>query len=124
MSNYDLEELKLLKWQFGLSIAFIFTLIVSLSLTYNEILKYEKKPPLYNEQNAYDVQVINRILGALIALGFLYINCIDKQLKEKHNLDTNSANLQVDAGILTFIATIIVLYVSITSNSPIENPEI
>lgn len=124
MSNYDLEELKLLKWQFGLSIAFIFTLLISLSLTYNEILKYENKPPLYNPQNAYDIQVINRTLGTLIALAFLYINYIDKNLKEKNNLNTVSANLQIDAGILTLVATIIVLYVSITSTNSIENPEI
>lgn len=124
MSNYDLAELKLLKWQFGLSIAFIFTIVVSLSLTYNEILKYENKSPLYTSQNAYDIQVINRLLGTLIALAFLYINYIDKQLKEENNLDTSSANLQIDAGVLTLIATIIVLYVSITSNSQIENPEI
>ena len=124
MSNYDLEELKLLKWQLGLSIAFIFTLIISLSLTYNEILKYENQKPLYNSQNAYDIQVVNRLLGSLIALAFLYINITDKKLKEKHHLNTTSATLQIEAGLLTFIATIIVLYVSITSNNSLENPEI
>ena len=126
MTNYDLEEAKLLKWQFALSLLFIFTLIVSLTLTYNQILIHEKKPPLYKEKTSDDILKLNRTLGLLIGLGFLYINYIDKGVKEEHNLDLKSANLQIDAGILSVLAAIIVLYVSFMGDSTteLENPEI
>ncbi|MCI9110728.1 MAG: hypothetical protein HFH47_02815 [Bacilli bacterium] len=126
MTNYDLEEAKLLKWQFALSLLFIFTLIVSLTLTYNQILIHEKKPPLYKEKTSDDILKLNRTLGLLIGLGFLYINYIDKGVKEEHNLDLKSANLQIDAGILSVLAAIIVLYVSFMGDgtTELENPEI
>lgn len=41
MSNYDLEEAYLLEWQLILSVFLIFSLLVSLTLTYNEILKHK-----------------------------------------------------------------------------------
>ena len=125
MTNYDLEEAKLLRWQFGLSLLFIFTIIVSLTLTYNEILIHEKKKPLYTEQTADDILKLNRTLSVLLALGFLYINYIDKGIKEEHNLDLKTANLQIDAGALNLLATIIVLYVAFMSDgtTALENPQ-
>ena len=41
MRNYNLEELKLSKWQFGLTVLFIILLFISLTLTYNQILKFQ-----------------------------------------------------------------------------------
>jgi len=126
MTNYDLEEAKLLRWQFGLSLLFIFTLIVSLTLTYNQILIHEKKKPLYTNKTSDDILKLNRTLGLLLALGFLYINYIDKGIKEEHNLELKSANLQIDAGLLSVIAAIIVLYVSFMGDgqTALENPEV
>jgi len=125
MTNYDLEEAKLLRWQFGLSLLFIFTLIVSLTLTYNQILIHEKKRPLYSDKTSDDILKLNRTLSLLLALGFLYINYIDKGIKEEHNLDLKSANLQIDAGLLSVTAAIIVLYVSFMGDgqTALENPE-
>ncbi len=125
MTNYDLEESKLLRWQFGLSLLFIFTLFVSLTLTYNQILIHEKKKPLYTNKTSDDILKLNRTLGLLIALAFLYINIIDKEIKKEHNLDLKTADLQIGAGILTVISTIIVLYVSFIGDGivAIENPE-
>lgn len=125
MTNYDFEEAKLSRWQIGLSLLFIFTLIVSLTLTYNQILIHEKKKPLYTNKTSDDILKLNRTLSLLIAIAFLYINIIDKGVKEENNLDLKSANLQIDAGILTVIASIIVLYVSFTGDGEValENPE-
>jgi len=125
MTNYDLEEAKLLRWQFGLSLLFIFTLIVSLTLTYNQILIHEKKKPLYTTKTSDDILKLNRTLSTLLALGFLYINYIDKGIKEENNLDLKSANLQIDAGILSVLAALIVLYVSFMEDGSVatENPE-
>ncbi len=125
MTNYDLEEANLLRWQFGLSLLFIFTIVISLTLTYNELLKYEKKTPLYNENMEDDILKINRTLSVLIAIAFLVINIVDKDIKKKHNLDLKSADLQIDAGVLSLISTLIVLYVAFMGNgaTSVENPE-
>lgn len=125
MTNYDLEEANLLKWQLGLSLLFIFTLIVSSTLTYNQILIHEKKKPLYTDETASNILKLNRSLGLLLTLGFLYINYIDKGIKEEHNLNLKSANLQIDAGVLSVLAAIIVLYVSMLGDggTATENPE-
>ncbi len=126
MTNYDYEELKLSKWQFGLTLLFILLLIVSLTLTYNQILKFQKQKPIYSNKEADNILKIYRIIGLLIALGYLIIDVIDKGVKEENNIDTKTANLQIDAGILTVIATIIVLYVAFTSDSSddLENPDV
>lgn len=125
MTNYDLEEAKLLKWQFVLTLLFIFTLIVSLTLTYNQILIHEKKEPLFKTKTSDDILTLNRTLSLLIAIAFLYINLEDKEVKEKNNLDLKTANLQIDAGVLSLIASIIVLYVSFLGDgqTATENPE-
>ncbi len=125
MTNYDLEEAKLLRWQFGLSLLFIFTLIVSLTLTYNQILIHEKKKPLYTNKTSEDLLKLNRTLALIISIGFLYINYIDKGIKEEHNLDLKTANLQIDAGILSLLSAIIVLYVAFMGDgaTALENPE-
>ena len=74
---------------------------------------------------ADDILKLNRLLGLLLALGFLYINYIDKGIKEEHNLDLKSANLQIDAGVLSVLAAVIVLYVSMMGDggTATENPE-
>ena len=126
MKNYDLEELSLAKGQLYLTIAFIILLLVSLTLTYNQILNFQKLKPLYNNKTADNILKGYRVFGLLIAIGYLIIDIIDKNIKEKYSKNTKSATLQIDAGILTVIATVIVLYVAFMGNNEtdIENPEV
>lgn len=124
MSNYDLEETNLLKWQFLLSTFFIISTLISLTLTYNEILKRKKLKPLYTKKEEAKVLKFNRTFASLIAIGFIIINVTDKTIRKKYN-DCNEsvANAQISASIITFIATIIVLYLAFY-NDNIENPEL
>ena len=128
MTNYDLEEAKLIKWQMGLSTLFIFTLIISLSLSYNELLKHQKKPPLYNKETEDAILVLNRIIAFCIAIGFLLINLTDKEVKQQYNEgNMKYADLQIDASLITLVASLIVLYVAVdgaNGSTQIENPEI
>ena len=127
MSNYDLEEDVLLKYQICLSIIFIFTLIVSISLSYNSMMKCEGRRKIYSDEDALNVLRINRIISLLVALGFVLINDYDKSVKEKYNLDKGSADLQILASMITLVSSLIVLYVAFSSDSSIisnENPEI
>ena len=55
MTNYDYEELRLSKWQIGLTLLFILLLMVSLTLTYNQILKFTKQKPLYSDKEADNI---------------------------------------------------------------------
>ena len=127
MSNYDLEEDVLLKFQICLSIIFIFTLIISISLSYNSMMECERKGKIYSDDEALNILRINRIISFLVAIGFVLINVYDKSVKEKYNLDNRNADLQIAASIITLVSSLIVLFVAFSSDSSIinnENPEI
>ena len=124
MSNFDLEELKLSKWQFFLTVSFILLLFVSLSLTYNQILKFKKERPIYNKKEELNVLKTYRVIGLLIAVGYLFIDIFDKQIKEKYNKKTSGDNLEITAGVLTVAATIITLYLAFIGDDSTENPDV
>lgn len=127
MSNYDLEEDILLRFQICLSIIFIFTLLVSISLSYNSMMECEGRNKIYSDSDALEILRVNRVISLLVALGFVFINVYDKSVKEKYNLDKGNADLQIIASIITLVSSFIVLYVAFSSNSSIisnENPEI
>ncbi len=127
MTNYDLEEAELIKWQMVLTILFIFSFILSISLSYNELLKHVHKTPLYTKKTEKNILIINRSLAFFITLGFLYLNWVDKQIKGKYNQPHKYSDLQISASMITLVATIIVLYVAIDSNNgsvAIQNPEL
>ena len=122
MTNYNLEESELLKWQLLLTFIFIGTLFVSLTITYNEILKMEDKEPLYNEDVELAILRTNRLIALTVSLGFLLINVRDKNLKLLYNQDNlEDADKQIIAGILSVVAAIIALGTATTGST--ENPE-
>lgn len=127
MSNYDLEEDKLLKYQIILSLLFILTLIISITLSYNSMMEYEKKQKLYTNDDTLNILRVNRTISFLIALGFLFINITDKNVKTKYNKQDKNSDLQILASIITTISSLIVLYIAFSNNSSIignENPEL
>ena len=122
MTNYDLEEGTLLKIQFALTVLLIGSLLISLTLTYNEILKMNDDKPLYDENEEIEILSFNRVLALIISLLFLMVNIKDKNLKIKYNQgNLDDANKQIIAGILSFLASLIVLSTAITGS--VENPE-
>lgn len=127
MTNYDLEESELIKLQILLSFVLLFTTIISITLSYDFLLKLEKKPPIYSEKESLDILIFNRTIMFIVAALFIYINIRDKNVKEKYNSEDEFANLQIDASLFNFIAAAIVLYVGVKSGSNItseENPTI
>lgn len=128
MTNYDLEEVKLLQKQMMLSGILIVTILISLSLSYNEILKLEDKKALYNENFEKSLLIFNRTVAFIVAFCFVYINYVNKNIKINYNKLSNltNSNLQISASWLSVISAIIVLYVAIYGKSDItlENPEI
>lgn len=127
MSNYDLEEDYLLRIQICLSIIFIFTLIISISLSYNSMVECEGRDKIYSDEDALNVLRVNRIISLLVALGFVLINIYDKSIKEKYNLEKGNADLQIISSIITLVSSLIVSYIAFSSNNSIigdENPVI
>ena len=126
MTNYDLEEDVLLKYQIILSFIFTFTLFISITLSYNAMTGYGGKNKLYSKKDAKIILKINRIIAFLVSIGFLLINIFDKLVKEKYNLNKNSADLQILASVLTLISSLIVLYIAFNNSGIVseENPEI
>ena len=128
MTNYDLEETELLNYQLLLSIVFIINTLISITLTNNQILKHKHKEAIYTKDQEQNVLKFSRLLGLIIAFGFLLINTQDKKVKQKYNLcNEKNANLQINASTLTLIAALIVLYIAFSSpdnTTSIENPEL
>ena len=127
MTNYDLEESELIKLQILLSFVLLFTTIISITLSYDFLLKLEKKPPIYSEKESLDILIFNRTIMFIVSALFIYINIRDKNVKEKYNSEDEFADLQIDASLFNFIAAAIVLYVGVKSGSNItseENPTI
>lgn len=127
MTNYDLEEANLIKIQMALSGILLFTTTLSIFLSYNSLLNLEKKDNLFNEKDASDILLFNRIVVFIVALLFIYINIYDKNLKKEAGNENEFADLQISASIFSLLASAIVLYVAINSGSNIisqENPTI
>ena len=125
MSNYDLEEDSLLKIQIFLSIIFIFTLIVSITLSYNSMMECENKNKIYSDKDALRILRINRIISLIVSLGFLLINIYDKLVKEKYEYKDNNADLQIMASMINVAASRLVLYITFNGSTEIignENP--
>ena len=110
MTNYDLEESELIKLQILLSFVLLFTTIISITLSYDFLLKLEKKPPIYSEKESLDILIFNRTIMFIVAALFIYINIRDKNVKEKYNSEDEFANLQIDASLFNFIGGAIVLF--------------
>lgn len=123
MTNYDLEEAELITLQIVLSVVLLFTTIISITLSYDFLMKLEKKEPLYAEEEATDILIFNRLVMFVVAIIFIYINIRDKSVKEKYNSEDEFADLQILASVFSFIAALIVLYVGIKSGSNITSEE-
>ena len=123
MTNYDLEERKLLKFQIFLSLIFIFTTIISISLSYNLILEFDGKNKIYNHKEADEILKINRLISVFVSFGFIYINIYDKKIKEENDLSNRFSDVQIIASLFTLVSSLIVLYVAFNSSSSTTNNE-
>ncbi|MFV0249689.1 MAG: hypothetical protein ACK5HP_01435 [Bacilli bacterium] len=127
--NIQKYEEQLFDLQMTLTVIFIITVLVSLSLTYNEKLVLKKECPIYSPETFNKIAITNRVVVLCLTLLYLYINYENKQVAVYKNEDTTPFNLQLASGGLTTLAAIITLYVVITYSDynlvPIsENPEI
>ena len=125
--NITEKELKAVNEQIIATILFLGTIIVSLSLSIDRRQKILNKKAIYSNEKARNIAIINRIIVVFIVLIYLQIDKENLDItKEKQN-QTNLANLQIIAEIITLIAALIALYITYNSKTEdisIENPEI
>lgn len=125
------KKLKILNGQMTASTLYIFFLIISISLTYNEELELLNKEPLYTRKQASNIAIFNRLLALGIVLYYLWANKELIKITEANNNDSSGLKTQMIASELSVLAAIIVLYVvakdydsSTYGVSQITNPEI
>lgn len=125
--NTTEKELKAINEQIVATILFLGTIIVSLSLSIDRRQKILNKKAIYSNEKAQNIAIINRIIVVFIVLIYLQIDKENLDItKEKQN-QTNLANLQIIAELITLIAALIALYITYNSKPEdisIENPEI
>ena len=123
MTNYDLDQVKLLEYQIGLSVLSILTIVVSLTLSYNALLNLKKEDSIYSDEEASNILLMNRTVDLFIFLGFLAINIYDHNARKKNTTASYIGDLQISASALSVIAALIVLYVAIVNDNCVTSQE-
>ncbi len=114
MKNNDFKELKIkiLDIQLIATILFVISLFISILITYDEKIKLENNKGLFSDKTVQDLSLFNRIFVVILALVFIYCNYISKKIAEYKNDEIESTELQILAGLLSLVASVIVLYVA------------
>ena len=125
------KEVKLLDIQLIATILYIVSLIISISLTINDKQITQKKKSIFNNNQAKNLAIFNRIFIVGLTLTFLYISYQNRDIAKKEKKKIWPFDLQMYASELSLLATIIVLYVVIETSgeqysiiSGIENPSL
>ena len=105
------KKIKILDGQMTASTLYIFFLIISISLTYNEKLELLNKNTLYTRKQAARIAVLNRILALGLVLYYFYANKELIKLTEANNNNSSGLRTQLVASELSILSAIIVLYV-------------
>lgn len=115
------KQTELLKLQLVSSYIFIFVAMVLNTITHNQILNDEGKPPIYTLEESKEIEIACRNISLIILLIFLYINIENSKENQKSGFD-----IQIAASVLTVIAGALTLYNTYTTfnSSNLENPEL
>ncbi len=79
------KEVKLLDINMFVSIVFIFTVITSVLLTYNEKLILLGEKPLFDKDNARTITTINRFILLIIAIVYVYTGYQEYKINQLSN---------------------------------------
>lgn len=127
MNKYTEEyEIKLLYISEIASIIFIVISLLSIFLTHHDIKVLKKEKTLITDEQAYNISYFNRVIIIIILIIFLYITDESRKIAIYKGKDSKPFKYQEIASILTFIASLFVLYsLKIGKRDPlsqVENP--
>jgi hypothetical protein len=111
------KQVNLLNIQMIATIIYIGSLILSISLTYNDKMNLINKTAIYTKENARKYSIFNRILIVAITFIYLYINYDNLKNAKKKGSKLEASYLQLTASELVSLASIIVLYVILTNET-------
>lgn len=111
MNKYTEEyEIKLLYISEIASIIFIVISLLSIFLTHHDIKVLKKEKTLITDEQAYNISYFNRVIIIIILIIFLYITDESRKIAIYKGKDSKPFKYQEIASILTFIASLFVLY--------------
>ena len=121
-----MSEEKTINIQLTALVISLLTAIISIILTYNQKLELQNKKTIFNPKTTLKVTKINRIVILAVTLTFLYVNYQLYQTSKKEKEDLKPYKLQIFSSILVTIASIVTLYVILSSSkesvADVENP--
>lgn len=114
MKNKKIDDITVLDIQITVSILSLFVLIFSVLLLYNQKLIIQEKKPLFKEDLALKLSLINRVIILLLILTFILANFFNFQIDlEEHPEQLKYDSLEIFASLLTLIVALISIYVGI-----------
>lgn len=116
-SDANTDAISILKGQLIGSAFYIFVLLLSIIILYNQILKIEKQSPFLTEETVSNLNIINRVIVLILVLYFFYTTFENIRLAEENGSETKYLKLQQLASLLTVVSAIIVLYVSLEQSN-------
>jgi len=114
--NTNREEIRLLDIQIITTVIYIGSLVLSIYLTYNDKLSLLNQKEIFTKKQMINYSVFNRKLVVILTAIYLYISYENNKIAKKNNRNIRATSLQLTASQLSFISTIIVLYVVIKTS--------
>lgn len=110
------KEVNLLDIQIITTIIYLGSLILSIYITYNDKLVLTNQKTIFTEKQAATYSIFNRSLVVVLTFIYLYISYQNNNIAKENGRNVSATRLQLTASQLSFISTIIVLYVVITTS--------
>lgn len=102
------RNIQLLKMNKDALILFMATLIISIYITNNDILRLEGK----SKKDTYTLEIFNRCFAIIILLIFLYTSYESYKIAKSNNKYNETFTMQIIVAILSLIAGIIAFYIT------------
>lgn len=111
LQDNDIIKIKNVNLQLIAILGFIFSIILSFFLVYDEKLKLENKKRIFTDEEYKNIVLFQTVLNLVLSLVFLYIVYVqNNNSNEDNNSYSNDSNLQISSSILLVISAIIRLY--------------
>lgn len=110
------KEVNLLDIQIITTIIYLGSLILSIYITYNDKLVLTNQKTIFTEKQAATYSIFNRSLVVVLTFIYLYISYQNNNIAKENGRNVSATRLQLTASQLSFISTIIVLYVVIATS--------
>ena len=111
LQDNDIIKIKNVNLQLMAILGFVFSIILSFLLVYDEKLKLENKKRIFTDEEYKNLVLFQTILNLALSLVFLYIVYVqNNNSNQDNNSYSNDSNLQISSSILLVISATIRLY--------------